>query len=124
VLTVSLERALELLSEPKKARGSRASKSKAALRELGMHPEEGTPINIYDGPYGPYIKHGKVNVGIPEGQSVEDVTLSTALELLASKASSKKSTRKTTKSTKSTTSRAKSTGKSSRTSATKNDAED
>jgi DNA topoisomerase I len=124
VLTVSLERALELLSEPKKARGSRASKSKAALRELGMHPEEGTPINIYDGPYGPYIKHGKINVGIPEGQSVEDVTLSTALELLASKASSKKSPRKTTKSTKSTTSRSKSTAKSSRTSANKNDAED
>lgn len=124
VLTVSLERALELLSEPKKARGSRASKSKAALRELGMHPEEGTPINIYDGPYGPYIKHGKINVGIPEGQSVEDVTLSTAVELLASKASSKKSTRKTTKSTKSTSSRAQSTGKSSRTSAKKNDAED
>jgi DNA topoisomerase I len=124
VLTVSLERALELLSEPKKARGSRTSKSKAALRELGIHPEEGTPINIYDGPYGPYIKHGKINVGIPEGQSVEDVTLSTALELLAGKASSKKSARKTTKSTKSTTSRSKSTAKSSRTSANKNDAED
>ncbi len=120
VLTVSLERALELLSEPKKGRGSSSSKSKAALRELGMHPEEGTPVNIYDGPYGPYIKHGKVNVSIPEGQSVEDVTLSTALELLASKASTKKTTRKTSKST---TSRAKSTAKSSQTSAKKNDAE-
>ncbi|MDB9374713.1 type I DNA topoisomerase [Nodularia sphaerocarpa] len=120
VLTVSLERALELLAEPKKGRGSSSSKSKAAVRELGMHPEEGTPVNIYDGPYGPYIKHGKVNVSIPEGQSVEDVTLSTALELLASKASTKKTTRKTSKST---SSRAKSTAKSSQTSAKKNDAE-
>ncbi|MBE9201300.1 MULTISPECIES: type I DNA topoisomerase [unclassified Nodularia (in: cyanobacteria)] len=120
VLTVSLERALELLAEPKKGRGSSSSKSKAALRELGMHPEEGTPVNIYDGPYGPYIKHGKVNVSIPEGESVEDVTLSTALELLATKASTKKTTRKTSKST---TSRAKSTAKSSKTSAKKNDAE-
>jgi len=119
VLTVSLERALELLAEPKKGRGSSSSKSKAALRELGMHPEEDTPVNIYDGPYGPYIKHGKINVSIPEGQSVEDVTLSTALELLASKASTQKTTRKTSTST---TSRAKSTAKSSKTSAKKNDA--
>ena len=95
VLTVSLERALELLSEPKKGRGSRSSNSKSALRELGMHPEAGTPVNIYDGPHGPYIKHGKINVSIPEGQAVEDVTLSTALELLASKASAKKSSRQT-----------------------------
>jgi DNA topoisomerase-1 len=109
VLTISLERALELLSEPKKTRGSTSSKSKAALRELGAHPEDDAPVNIYDGPYGPYIKHGKTNVGIPEGVSVEDVTLSQALELLAAKASTSKSTRKTTKST---ASKSKSTAKS------------
>ncbi|MBD2520524.1 type I DNA topoisomerase [Nostoc sp. FACHB-973] len=112
VLTVSLERALELLSEPKKGRSSTNSKSKAALRELGTHPEDGEPVNIYDGPYGPYIKHGKTNASIPEGQSVEDVTLAAALELLAAKASTGKSTRKTSKST---SSRSKSTTKSSTT---------
>ncbi|BAZ29679.1 DNA topoisomerase I [Cylindrospermum sp. NIES-4074] len=106
VLTIALERALELLSEPKKGRGDRTSKSKAALRELGTHPEDGTAINIYDGPYGPYIKHNKTNVSIPEGQTVETVTLSTALQLLEAKASTAKSPRKTSKST---TSRAKST---------------
>jgi DNA topoisomerase I len=112
VLTIPLERALELLAEPKKGRSSTNSKSKAALRELGAHPEDGEPINVYDGPYGPYIKHGKTNASIPEGQSVEDVTLAAALELLAAKASTGKSTRKTTKST---SSRAKSTTKSSTT---------
>ncbi|MDH6099607.1 type I DNA topoisomerase [Anabaenopsis sp. FSS-46] len=120
VLTVSLERALELLSEAKKGRGSTRSNSKTALRELGMHPDEGTPVNIYDGPYGPYIKHGKINASIPEGHSVEDITLSTALELLAVKATTKKSTRKTSKST---TSRTKSTAKSSQTRTKKNDPE-
>ncbi|MBW4616752.1 MAG: type I DNA topoisomerase [Desmonostoc vinosum HA7617-LM4] len=117
VLTISLERALELLAEPKKGRSSTNSKSKAALRELGTHPEDGTPVNIYDGPYGPYIKHGKTNVSVPEGQSVEDVTLSAALKLLEAKASSGKPTRKSTKSTttKSTTTRSKSTAKSSTT---------
>jgi DNA topoisomerase I len=113
VLTISFERALELLSEPKKIRG--ASKSKAALKELGIHPDDEEPINIYDGPYGPYIKYGKTNVGIPEGKTVEDVTLDMALELLADKTKeSKSSGRKTTKSTtKSTNSRAKSTTKAS-----------
>ncbi|MEH1793750.1 type I DNA topoisomerase [Nostoc sp.] len=109
VLTISLERALELLSEPKKGRSSTNSKSKAALRELGTHPEDGETINIYDGPYGPYIKHGKTNVSIPEGQTVEDITLSEALNLLAAKTSTAKSTRKTTKST---SSKSKSTAKS------------
>ncbi|MEA5552624.1 type I DNA topoisomerase [Anabaena cylindrica UHCC 0172] len=103
VLTISLERALELLAEPKKGRAA-SSKSKAALRELGTHPEDDAPINIYDGPYGPYIKHDKTNVPIPEGQTVENVTLSTALELLQAKAS----TKSTSKTRKSTTSKAKS----------------
>ncbi|MEH2239959.1 type I DNA topoisomerase [Nostoc sp.] len=109
VLTITLERALELLSEPKKGRSSTNSKSKAALRELGTHPEDGETINIYDGPYGPYIKHGKTNVSIPEGQTVEDITLAEALNLLTAKASTAKSTRKTTKST---SSKSKSTAKS------------
>ncbi|MFO5492624.1 MAG: topoisomerase C-terminal repeat-containing protein, partial [Cuspidothrix sp.] len=113
VLTISLNRALELLAEPKKGRTAAKSKSKAALRELGTHPEDDSPINIYDGPYGPYIKHGKTNVSIPEGESVENITISTAVELLSAKASTTKSAaRKTTKSattTKSTKGRAKKT---------------
>jgi DNA topoisomerase-1 len=110
VLTISLERALELFAEPKKGRASSTSKSKAPLRQLGTHPEDDSPINIYDGPYGPYIKHGKTNVSLPESQTVETVTLSAALELLQAKTSTKSTTRKTTKSK---TSKTKSTTKSS-----------
>ena len=98
VWTISLNRALELLAEPKKGRTASKSKSKEALRELGLHPEDDSPINIYDGPYGPYIKHGKTNASIPEGETVENITLSTAIELLSAKISTK-SPRKTTKST-------------------------
>lgn len=116
VLTISLERALELLAEPKKGRRASGSKSKEALRELGSHPADGEPVNVYDGPYGPYIKHGKTNVGLPEGQSVEQLTLPTALELLATKASAAKSSRK---SSKSASSNGKSTAKSSTTGAKK-----
>ena len=114
VLTISLERALELLAEPKKGRRTSGSKAKEPLRELGPHPDDGEPVNIYDGPYGSYIKHGKTNVGLPEGQSVEEVALSTALELLATKTNAK-STRKSSKSTSSN----KSTTKTSTTAAKK-----
>lgn len=98
VLTVTLERALEILAEPKKGRRT-SSKSKPALRELGAHPTDGEPVNIFEGPYGLYVKHGKTNAGLPEGQKVEDMTLDKALELLATKESSGKrsTTRKSAK---------------------------
>ncbi len=107
VLTVTLPRALELLAEPKKGRSSKNSKAKEPLRELGKHPADDEAVNVYDGPYGPYVKHGKTNASVPEGTTVEDVTLAQAVELLAAKAS----TSKTKSSSKSkTTSKAKSAG--------------
>ncbi|XTZ12182.1 MAG: topoisomerase C-terminal repeat-containing protein, partial [cyanobacterium endosymbiont of Rhopalodia inflata] len=98
ILTVNLERALELLTQPKRTRkGGRGSKK--PLRELGIHPEDKEVINLYEGPYGLYIKHGKVNASLPEGEKVDTLTLETALELLATKATTKKkTTRKSTKS--------------------------
>ena len=107
VLTISLERALELLAQPKRTRGGSRGSAKKPLRELGVHPEDKEPVNIYDGPYGPYVKHGKINAGIPEGETVETLTLEKALELLAQKAATKKSARKSSKSTKKTSSKAK-----------------
>nr|MDJ0845077.1 type I DNA topoisomerase [Crocosphaera sp.] len=102
VLTVTLERALELLAQPKKGRGG--GRAKKPLKELGVHPEDQEAVNVYEGPYGIYVKHGKVNAGLPEGETVETITLEKALELLAAKASTKKkTTRKTTSKTKKTT---------------------
>jgi DNA topoisomerase I len=98
VLTITLERALELLAQPKAGRG----RSKAAakpLRELGAHPADGEAVNIYDGPYGPYIKHDKTNASLPEGETVESLKLETALELLAAKAGTKSKSSRTTRKT-------------------------
>ena len=89
VYTVTLERALELLAEPKKGRRSSTTKTATPLRELGAHPEDNEPLNIYDGRYGPYVKHGKVNATIPKDLAVEDVTLEKAVELIKEKAASK-----------------------------------
>ncbi len=103
VLTIDLERALAILAEPKAGRGRRAAAK--PLRELGVHPTDNEPINIYDGPYGPYIKHGKVNASLPEGETVEGITLEAAIKAIAVKASSKKST-KSSKSSKSSSKKA------------------
>ena len=98
VLKVSLERALELLSIPKRGRGGRT-----ALKELGIPEGEKETIQLFDGPYGLYVKQGKVNASLPEGKSAEDMTIEEAIELLAAKKSTKKTTSKKKTSTKKTT---------------------
>jgi len=95
VLTVTLERALELLAEPKSRRG----RSSTPLRELGAHPADGEPVNIYKGPYGIYINHGKVNAPLPEGETQESVTMEQAVLAIATKAGSKKTKAGTSRST-------------------------
>ncbi len=81
VHTVELPRALELLAQPKHAR-----RGVKALRELGAHPEDGEPINVYEGRYGPYVKHGKVNASLPKGTGPDEVTLDQAVKLIAERA--------------------------------------
>jgi DNA topoisomerase-1 len=96
VLTVTLDRALALLSEPKRGRGSRTA-SKAPLKELGAHPEDGETVALHEGPYGVYIKHGKTNAKLPEGATPDTVTLAQALTALSAKAgaTTKKTSQKT-----------------------------
>ncbi|MEG4972162.1 type I DNA topoisomerase [Microcoleus sp. K4-B3] len=101
VLTIELDRALEMLAQPKAVRGS--SKTATPLKELGAHPESGEPLNVYDGRYGPYVKHGDINASLSKDESVENFTLQRALELLATKeAAGGKSSSKSKKSTKTT----------------------
>ncbi|MHA1599648.1 MAG: type I DNA topoisomerase [Alphaproteobacteria bacterium] len=65
---VTLELALALLALP---------------REIGMHPESGTPITAGIGRYGPYVKHGPTYVSIPADESVLDIGLNRAVTLIA-----------------------------------------
>ncbi|MBD2422671.1 type I DNA topoisomerase [Cyanobium sp. FACHB-13342] len=85
VLMVGLSRAVELLAMPKKGRGGRT-----ALKDLGT-PEGGDEaIQLFDGPYGLYVKQGKVNASLPEGTTADTITLEQAVELLAAKAATGK----------------------------------
>ena len=89
VLAVGLSRAIELLAMPKRGRGGRT-----ALKDLGKPEGSEETIQVYDGPYGLYVKQGKVNASLPEGKGADDVPLEEAVELLAAKAAAKKGTRK------------------------------
>ncbi len=87
VFTVGLNRAVSVLAEPKKrpARGGQQ-----ALKTLGDHPELGGPIQVFEGRYGPYVKHGKVNATIPKGTDPNALTLDEAVKLIAARAESGK----------------------------------
>jgi DNA topoisomerase I len=85
VLVVGLERAVELFAMPKKGRGGRT-----ALKEIGVPEGADEVIQLFDGPYGLYVKQGKVNASLPEGTTADTITLEQAVELLAAKASSGK----------------------------------
>jgi DNA topoisomerase-1 len=85
VLAIGLSRALELLAQPKRGRGGRT-----ALRDLGTPAGASEAIQLFDGPYGLYVKQGKVNASLPEGTTADTLTLEQAVELLAAKATSGK----------------------------------
>ncbi|MBX3063967.1 MAG: type I DNA topoisomerase [Anaerolineae bacterium] len=81
VLTVTLDRALELLSQPK---GNRAAPA-APIREVGAHPTDGQPITLMSGRFGPYVKHGAINATLPKGTNPARLTLEDAVKLIAAK---------------------------------------
>ena len=94
IFDISLERAVELLAQ--------AKDGNAVLRTLGDHPDDKASVEICSGRYGPYVRHGKINATLPKDIPVDEVTLETALELLAAKAAKggkpvKKATKPATK---------------------------
>lgn len=80
VFTMDLKKSLELLAQPKKGRGKAA-----AIKEFGNHPIHDIAVSLFNGPYGPYLKAGKVNVGLPEGTTVEQLTPEAAFALINEK---------------------------------------
>ena len=52
---------------------------------LGKHPQDGKPVELFAGRYGPYVKHGAVNATVRDRERVDALTLDEALALLAEK---------------------------------------
>lgn len=93
LFSIDLKQALEMLSQPKKGRGA----NRTPLKILGKHPVTSEDIQIFNGPYGPYFKVGKVNMSLPEGSTVDTVTFDEAVKVLADKISEKAPSKKAKK---------------------------
>ena len=68
--TITLEQALQLLRLP---------------REIGLHPETGTPITAGLGRYGPFILHDGTYANLPTVEEVFSVGINRAVAVLAEK---------------------------------------
>jgi DNA topoisomerase-1 len=90
VLAIGLNRAVDLLASAKsKGPGRNAGK------EIGTHPDDGKPVTLHSGRYGPYVKHGRINATVPAAVDPEQMTFEDALALIAAKAAKGPATKKT-----------------------------
>src|SRR5882724_9988449 len=83
VLDIGMNRAVALLAEAKSAGRGRAAKP---IRIVGNHPADEAPVELYEGRYGPYVKHGGINATVPRDLKLDEVTLDQAVALLAERA--------------------------------------
>jgi DNA topoisomerase I len=104
LLTITLDEALAIYAQPKQRGRAAAS---APLKELGNDPVSGAPLVVKAGRFGEYVTDGEYNATLRKDDSVEDLTLERAAELLAerrakgpakkaAKRGAKKSAKKTT----------------------------
>ncbi|MAI89626.1 type I DNA topoisomerase [Ponticaulis sp.] len=87
VFDIGLNRAVSVIADKRANPGRRGSAPKV-LKEIGAHPVDGEAIQVLEGRYGPYVKHGKTNATLPKDSKPEEVTLEQAVELIAAKAKS------------------------------------
>jgi DNA topoisomerase-1 len=81
LFTVTLDEAQALFAQPK-LRGRQATAA-PPLREVGVDPVSGKPMVIKDGRFGPYVTDGESNASLRRGDTVEEITVDRAAELLA-----------------------------------------
>ena len=80
VFDITLAEALAIYAQPKTRRGATA---KPPLRELGEDPVSSRPVVVKDGRFGEYVTDGEYNATLRKDDTVEDLTLERAAELLA-----------------------------------------
>lgn len=83
-LDITLEKAVEILKQPKGRRGRAAPA--APLKELGPHPGTDKQLKILAGRFGPYVTDGEINASVPRGTAPEDVSVEQAVALLEARA--------------------------------------
>ena len=71
VLAIGLNRAVDLIAD-KQVRESRARGPKQVLRKLGPHPDDGAPVWLKTGHYGPFVAHRRRYASLPEDVPEDD----------------------------------------------------
>ena len=84
-LDVTLEQAVELLSQPK-AKGRGRAAPKEPLKTFDKSPVTDKPIQLLDGRYGTYVTDGVTNASLPRDMSPETLSFQQAVDLLAERA--------------------------------------
>jgi DNA topoisomerase-1 len=82
LFTVTLDQAKELFAQPKQ-RGRGRAAAAPPLRELGVDPVSKQPVVVKEGRFGPYVTDGETNASLRKEDSVEEITIQRAAELLA-----------------------------------------
>ena len=80
IFSVTLAECLVLFAQPRRRRGQTP---KPPLREMGEDPETGRSMVVKDGRFGPYVTDGEFNASLRKGDTVEELTVERAAELLA-----------------------------------------
>jgi len=75
-------RPVRCFAQPK-TRGTPGRPPRRPLREIGNDPVSGKPMVVRDGRFGPYVTDGETNASLRRGDSVEELTVERAAELLA-----------------------------------------
>ncbi|OAN48188.1 DNA topoisomerase I [Paramagnetospirillum marisnigri] len=81
VLTIGMNRAVELLAQ---AKGRSAA---APLKTLGE--VDGKPVTVHEGKYGPYVSRDGVHATLPKDTTPDSVTLEAAMALITARAAAK-----------------------------------
>lgn len=105
-LDVTLEKALELLAQPK-TRGRAQAAPKEPIKVFDASPITEEPVRLLEGRYGPYVTDGATNASLPKGSTIEELTFEKALDLLAERAAKGGTKRKKKKSAKKKTAKKK-----------------
>ncbi len=79
VLTIGANRAVTLIDE--------ARAKKPPGRALGNHPDDGKPIQLKRGRFGPYVEHNGVRATLPKTDTADSIELDRAIEILTAKIS-------------------------------------
>ncbi len=75
--SITFERAMEILSEPKQLR-----KGEKLVKEVGIHPKTRKLINVYGSKSGRYLRKGFKRINLPDDLDIDKFTVEDAVEWL------------------------------------------